>query len=99
MIGKRFVGVESGLAVGQLFEVLAQSLGANVGNVLHAHLTAALHQRMNGVLARLRLTLVDVLLLAANESLIALDNLALAADGASLGIGHRLAQTHAHEPS
>ena len=41
---------------------------------------------MNGMLLGLGLALVDVLLLAADESLVAFDNLALATDGAGLRI-------------
>ena len=51
-----------------------------------AKLAAAFHERMDGVLLGLGLATVHVLFLAADERLVALYDLALAADGAgSLG--------------
>jgi hypothetical protein len=78
---------------------LAQSAGGYVGNVCGAHLATALHQRLHGVLLRLRFAAMNVLLLAADECLVAFDNLALATDRASRWVGRSLAQTHGHEPS
>jgi len=81
-----FVGVQLGLAVRHLAEVLTQGLASHVGNVLGAH-PAALYQSMDGMLARLRLALVDDLLLAAHKRLVAFNDLALAAQRANLGVG------------
>ena len=79
---------QMGSGINVHFQVLADVLGGDVRYVFRAHRAVALNESYNGVLLRDRLALVDVLGLAADIGLIALDNLVKAADWASLGVAH-----------
>ena len=86
-----FVGHEVGRLVHAGGQVLFDVLRSHVRNVLRADLAIAFNERDNGMLLRLRLAVVDVLLLAAHIGFIALDNLVAAADWAGFAIADVIA--------
>src|ERR1700730_6002827 len=99
LIGREFIRHKIRFPANCCDNLFTERFGLDVRDVKRTAFAVAFDKRHDGVLLRFLLRIGAVPSFAADESFVAFDNLAFAADGTWIGWRHRFADAMAHEPS